>query len=81
MHGHPWTESGFSCSFRKAIADLRKRGLVGDGLTFHGLRHTVASELAECEGVSAQDIAAVLGQKTSQMAGHYSVSGAVWPWR
>jgi integrase len=70
--GLAWTESGFSCSFRKAIADLRDRGLVGGGLTFHGLRHTVASELAECEGVSAEDIAAVLGQKTSQMAEHYS---------
>jgi len=72
VRGQPWTESGFSCSFRKAIADLRARGLVGDGLTFHGLRHTVASELAECDGVSAEDIAAVLGQKTSQMADHYS---------
>lgn len=71
-HGEPWTDSGFSCSFRRAIAGLKARGLVGEGLTFHGLRHTVASELAECDGVSSEDIAAVLGQKTSQMAKHYS---------
>jgi integrase len=71
-HGRAWTNSGFSCSFRRAIADLWKRGLVGDGLTFHGLRHTVASALAECDGVSSEDIAAVLGQKSSQMAAHYS---------
>ena len=70
--GQAWTGSGFSCSFRKAIGELRKRGLVGEGLTFHGLRHTVASELAECEGVSNEDITAVLGQKTSRMAEHYS---------
>jgi integrase len=70
--GQPWTLSGFSCSFRKALASLRAKDLIGDGLTFHGLRHTVASELAEVPDVTAEDIAAVLGQKSSQMAAHYS---------
>ena len=70
--GQSWTLSGFSCSFRKALAALREKGLIGDGLTFHGLRHTVASELAEIPNVTEEDIAAVLGQKSSQMAAHYS---------
>jgi integrase len=69
--GKPWTPSGFSCSFRKALKELESKGLVGKGLTFHGLRHTVASVLAE-SGVNAEDIAAVLGQRTSQMAEHYA---------
>ena len=69
--GQPWTQSGFSCSFRKAIKQLEAEGSVGEGLTFHGLRHTVATVLAE-SGANAEDIAAVLGQRTSQMANHYS---------
>jgi integrase len=67
----PWTLNGFSSSFRKAMKKLEGRGLVGSGLTFHGLRHTVATVLAEA-GVLAEDIAAVLGQSSSQMAAHYS---------
>jgi integrase len=69
--GRPWTLSGFSCSFRKAVKQLEAEGLVGTGLTFHGLRHTVATTLAE-SGVNEEDIAAVLGHKTSRMASHYA---------
>jgi integrase len=69
--GCPWTLDGYSCSFRKALKTLEERELVGEGLTFHGLRHTVATLLAET-GVSVEDIAAMLGQQTSQMAVHYS---------
>lgn len=69
--GQPWTESGFRCSFRKALKALEKEGHIEPGLTFHGLRHTVATELAEA-GVPAEDIAAVLGQRSSKIAEHYS---------
>jgi integrase len=69
--GRPWTSDGFSCSFRKAMMVLEQRDLVGDGCTFHGLRHTVAADLAE-RGVSEEDIAAVLGQSDSKMARHYA---------
>jgi integrase len=65
------TVDGFSCSFRTAMQELEKAGLVGDCCTFHGLRHTVASEFAE-RGVSAEDISAVLGQRDSKMALHYA---------
>jgi integrase len=69
--GLPWTESGFRASFFKKIRELETAQLVQPGLTFHGLRHTVATILAEA-GVSAEDIAAVLGQESSEMAEHYS---------
>ena len=69
--GQPWTLNGFSSSFRKQIKKLLDEGVVGPGLTFHGTRHTVATELAEA-GVSAEDIAAVLGQRESRMASHYA---------
>lgn len=69
--GTPWTGSGFRASFRKELLKLQDRGLIEPGLTFHGLRHTVATVLAEA-GVHAEDIAAVLGQRSSKMAEHYS---------
>lgn len=70
--GRPWTQDGFRTSFFKMIKELENQGLVDSGLTYHGLRHTVAALLAEHEGVSNEDIAAVLGQKSSKMAAHYS---------
>lgn len=69
--GKPWTGSGFRASFRKELKKLEGRGLIEPGLTFHGLRHTVATVLVEA-GVSAEDVAAVLGQRSSKMAEHYS---------
>jgi integrase len=69
--GKPWTESGFRASFFKELRKLEQKKVIGAGLTFHGLRHTVATVLAEA-GVSAEDIAAVLGQRSSKMADHYS---------
>ena len=69
--GKPWTESGFRASFRKQLKLLEDRGLIAPGLTFHGLRHTVAVVLAEA-GISTEDIAALLGQRSSQMAEHYA---------
>jgi integrase len=69
--GRPWTEDGFRASLFKKFKKLEGEGLVQAGLTFHGLRHTVATILAEA-GVSAEDIAAVLGQQSSEMAEHYS---------
>jgi len=69
--GKPWTESGFRASFFKMIGELEASGRVGDGLTFHGLRHSVATELREA-GFDSRTIADMLGQKTTSMAEHYS---------
>lgn len=69
--GLPWTESGFQSSFFTLIRKLEEKGQVGDGLTCHGLRHTVATRMREA-GFSKQTIADYLGQETTGMAGYYS---------
>jgi len=70
-NGTPWTESGFNSSFIKAMAALKRDGKIGDGLTFHGLRHTVGTLLTEA-GYDLDTVRRWLGQKTLAMAIHYS---------
>jgi integrase len=70
-NGTPWTDSGFNSTFIKAVAKLRQDGLVADGLTFHGLRHTVGTLLVEA-GADIDTVRRWLGQKTLAMAVHYS---------
>ena len=43
--GKPWTEDGFRTSFFRFLQSLHAKGLVGTGLTFHGLRTSLAEEL------------------------------------
>ena len=69
--GKPYAQNGFQSLFAKLIRKLKTAGQVGDGLTFHGLRHTVGKRLAEA-GCDARTIAAILGHRTSTMAEHYS---------
>jgi integrase len=69
-YGQPWTQDGFSASFRKFLKRLEKEKMVQPGLTFHGLRHTVATVLKEA-GHSDDDIAAWLTH-SPEMARHYS---------
>jgi integrase len=72
-HGLPWTESGFSASFRKFKIALEIEGLIGKGLTVHGPRHTLGIRLREA-GADDRTIADILGQKSATMARHYSES-------
>ena len=69
--GKPWSVSGFRASWRPLKLQLEKEGKVGLGLTLKGLRHTVATILAEM-GYDDRTIADMLGQKTTEMARHYS---------
>jgi integrase len=69
--GRPWTESGFNSSFGKFIDALEKEGLVGPGLTMHGLRHTLGTRLREVTS-DLDLIRRILGQQTLSMAQHYS---------
>ena len=71
--GEAWTESGFNSTFCKFIARLERDGMVGPGLTFHGLRHTLGTRLKEA-GADDRAIADLLGQSSLSMANHYSRS-------
>jgi len=68
--GNPFTTSGFRARFFKIIRKLKQENKIGDGLTYHGLRHTVGSKLAEL-GADDFTIQAVLGHKTPTMAQTY----------
>ena len=70
-YGKPWTVSGFRASWRPVKKALEAAGKVQPGLTLKGLRHTVATILREM-GKEPSVIAAMLGQKTDDMAKHYS---------
>lgn len=70
-HGRPWTVSGLRSSWRPIRMRLEEVGTVAPGLTLKGLRHTVATILAEI-GFDERTIADMLGQKTIEMARHYS---------
>lgn len=69
--GTQFTESGFRASFFKVIRHLKEKGAVADGLTFHGLRHSVAKDIIDAGGSTKQAMA-VLAQRTPGMADHYS---------
>jgi integrase len=69
--GRPWTYNGFSTSWSKLKGKLETDGVIQPGLTLKGLRHTVATILAEM-GKDNGTIALVLGHATEAMAKHYS---------
>jgi integrase len=69
--GKPYTSNGFQGSFFKIIRQLEAESVVDDGLTFHGLRSSCATALAEV-GCSAHEIMAVLGHTTLEMAQKYT---------
>jgi integrase len=69
--GEPWAENGFRGSFFRLIRTLEAAGRVADGLTFHGLRHTAATQMRRL-GFDTRTIADMLGQETEGMAAHYS---------
>lgn len=69
--GEPYTLDGFRAIFFRMIQRLEREGKVRDGLTFHGLRHTLGKTLAT-GGASTKTIQTLLGHRTSAMAEHYS---------
>lgn len=71
--GRPRTQSGMDSIWYRLRAKLVKEGKlpVDAVLTLKGLRHTVGTMLAEM-GYDDRTIADMLGQKTIQMAQHYS---------
>lgn len=74
--GDPWTEDGLTASYRKFFKRCVDRNIAEPGLTLHGLRHSVATDLRSL-GYSNDDIKDYLGQETVQMAAYYSSSADV----
>jgi len=64
--GRPWTRRGLQTALRRILDRLDLRAL-----TFHGLRHTCGTLLAEA-GADLDTIRRWLGQATLEMAKHYS---------
>lgn len=69
--GKPYTKDTLRNLFFRLVGRLAREGKVGPGLSFHGLRHTLGTRLAEA-GCDAQTIASILGQRSTVMAEHYS---------
>lgn len=69
--GTPWTQNGFRASFFKRVRALQDQGLIRPGATFHGLRHTIATQ-ASNDGESDRRVAAAIGDKSPAMAQIYA---------
>lgn len=68
--GRSYTEDGFRAMFFREVKRLVDAGKVEPGLTFHGLRHTVGSYLAEA-GAGDNIIQSILGHTSTEMAKKY----------
>lgn len=69
--GTPWTYSGLDGAWQRLRKKLLKDKKIEPGLTMKGLRHTVATILADM-GYDERTIADMLGQQTIEMTRHYS---------
>ncbi|MCJ2038521.1 hypothetical protein MKK55_06045 [Methylobacterium sp. J-059] len=68
--GTPWTDGGWNTSWRKLRARPGEAGQVRPGLTAHGLRHSVATDLRGL-GKTDREIADILGQRTAHATPTY----------
>lgn len=69
--GMPYTQNGFRARFFQLLRRLQAEGSIKPGLTFHGLRTTTATMLAEA-GCDTQTIMAITGHKTEAIVAHYT---------
>lgn len=72
-NGKPW-ENELQLQRRSSnfLTELARNGLVGKGLTEHGLRVTFAAEIKRLTGANDDQVAAALGDRDSRMGGHYT---------
>jgi len=70
QRGRPRTAAGLRANFFRVVRELFKAGLVAPGLTFHGLRTTTATMLAEAD-CDDETIQSVTGHETTAMVAHY----------
>lgn len=70
--GSPWRhEKQMQTAFSNWLKPLERKGLVGKGLTLHGIRVTYAAGLSR-DGASTTDVAAALGDRDERMGKHYT---------
>jgi integrase len=71
--GRPWTLEGFKTAWGRYRDKLVEAELIRPGVTFHGLRHTGATILAEM-GYEEAQIRHFLGHGPRTISGHYAKS-------
>ncbi|MBR0801714.1 hypothetical protein JQ615_40945, partial [Bradyrhizobium jicamae] len=59
------------CEIR-ILTGLAAKGLVGPGLTEHGLRATFAAKIKRVTGANDDQVAAALGDRDVRMGAHYT---------
>jgi integrase len=72
-NGRPWdSEEQLQKRSSNFLTALARKGLVGPGLTEHGLRATFAAEIKRVTGANDDQVAAALGDRDARMGAHYT---------
>jgi integrase len=73
FNGQPW-ESAAQLQKQSSnfLTKLMGKGLIGAGLTEHGLRVTFAAEIKRITGANDSQVAAALGDRDTRMGAHYT---------
>lgn len=72
-NGEPWeSEEQLQKRSSNFLTGLARSGLVGPGLTEHGLRATFAAEIKRLTGANDDQVAAALGDRDVRMGAHYT---------
>jgi integrase len=72
-NGQPWAnEEQLQKRSSAFLGKLARKGLVGSGLTEHGLRATFAAARKREQRASDSEVAAALGDRDTRMGAHYT---------
>lgn len=72
-NGKPWdSEEQLQKRSSNFLTGLARKGLVGSGLTEHGLRATFAADIKRVTGANDDQVAAALGDRDARMGAHYT---------
>jgi integrase len=72
-NGQPWANAEqLQKQSSNFLTGLARKGLVGAGLTEHGLRVTFAAEIKRITGANDDQVAAALGDRDARMGAHYT---------
>lgn len=73
FNGKPWeSPEQLQKQSSNFLAKLEKKGLIGPGLTLHGLRVSFAAEIKRVTGANDDQVAAALGDRDTRMGRHYT---------